>query len=243
MEPKANRVLRHFPYQHPVFGRAGASWQGSEGVRRSPYYWWWEYLRRSEKYKTTCKSNGTTGLKSLYRDFGNIYRSTFKEWWSQGDRGAMLFANASPDDLVVLLDPGTKVPKDNSLLTVKIPLALPRKHIEDKLRKILDKHHQGRRGVRYTGGTTAQYRISKSVNLAALETRLKIYDDRLANSKKTLWQLGLDNVPALRGEKLVTRNGKPYLDPSRRNVISALVSRYLREAKATIKNVESGIFP
>lgn len=236
-------MLRHFPYQHPVFGRAGAKWEGSEGVRRSPYYWWWEFLRRSERYKKTCESKGDGPLSKLYLDFGDVFCSDFKRWWSHEDRGANLFANQRPDALVSIVEPGIRTSSDAGILTVQIPLNLPRKHIETKIGQMLDKLHQGRRGIRYLKSTSARYTVSSNVSTVALKLRLKILDDRLSNPEKTLWQLGIDNVPSLRCETLTMRNGKPYLDPSRKNVISAVVSRYLRDAKQTVLNVEKGQFP
>ena len=38
----------------------------------SIYYLWFEYLKRSEKYKTACANNGK-GMKRLYADFGDVF--------------------------------------------------------------------------------------------------------------------------------------------------------------------------
>ena len=39
----------------------------------SIYYLWFEYLKRSEKYKKACANKGK-GMTKLYKDFGNIFQ-------------------------------------------------------------------------------------------------------------------------------------------------------------------------
>jgi hypothetical protein len=50
------------------------------------YYLWFEYLKRSEKYKTACANNGK-GMKKLYKDFGNVFEyegvEGFWRWWRE----------------------------------------------------------------------------------------------------------------------------------------------------------------
>ena len=51
---------------------------------RSPYYWWWAFLRLSKDYWWVCQRRGAVGdlrLKGMYRDFGNVYELTFEEWF------------------------------------------------------------------------------------------------------------------------------------------------------------------
>lgn len=58
----------------------------------SIYYWWFEYLKRSEKYKAACE-NGGKGMEQLYSDFGDIFAyeglEGFWAWWKE--RGQFLF--------------------------------------------------------------------------------------------------------------------------------------------------------
>ena len=59
------------------------------------YYLWFEYLRRSSKYFAACK-NGGKGVEELYADFGDVFKDTFDEWFSDEIsgvvRGEYLFA-------------------------------------------------------------------------------------------------------------------------------------------------------
>ena len=52
----------------------------------SIYYLWFEYLKRSEKYKTACANNGK-GMSKLYKDFGNVFEyegvEGFWRWWRE----------------------------------------------------------------------------------------------------------------------------------------------------------------
>ncbi len=59
---------------------------------RSPYYWWWSYLRLSQDYWWVCQLRGAADdvrLADMYDDFGNVYDMTFEQWWRT--RGISLF--------------------------------------------------------------------------------------------------------------------------------------------------------
>ena len=58
---------------------------------RSPYYWWWAYLRRSEAYLKCCEQGGKGKLAKIYADFGDVREDNFKKWWTSKDQGAKLF--------------------------------------------------------------------------------------------------------------------------------------------------------
>jgi hypothetical protein len=63
---------------------------------------WFEYLKRSEKYKKACANNGK-GMKKIYNDFGDIFQyktnamgytdvnDFYDKWWEKDNRGARLF--------------------------------------------------------------------------------------------------------------------------------------------------------
>ncbi len=59
---------------------------------QSIYYLWFEYLKRSERYKKACAADGK-GMKKLYTDFGNVFEHEgeqgFWRWWTE--RGERLF--------------------------------------------------------------------------------------------------------------------------------------------------------
>ena len=81
----------HFLAPHPLFGRKTAPLPLKE-QERSPYYWWWAYLRRSEAYIKCCEKGGKGPLSKLYTDFGDVREDDFRKWWTTGDHGAELFA-------------------------------------------------------------------------------------------------------------------------------------------------------
>jgi hypothetical protein len=56
---------------HPLFGRAPKSLPlGYQ--QRSPFYWWWEFLRRNEDYEACCAVGGKGELAHVYGDFGVV---------------------------------------------------------------------------------------------------------------------------------------------------------------------------
>jgi hypothetical protein len=64
--------------------------------RNSVYYYWWEYMRRNERYRLVCdlmESAGDSELRRLHSDsitaeeielyghFGNVHVTGFHAWW------------------------------------------------------------------------------------------------------------------------------------------------------------------
>ena len=89
-EEQTYAAYRNFPFAPPDF--AGAPYRsrvpqppyaGAEGWKCSVYYYWWEYLRRHNGYKSACLDGGQHGYAQLYRWFGNVHQGDFAEWWWQ----------------------------------------------------------------------------------------------------------------------------------------------------------------
>src|SRR5471030_636893 len=57
------------------------------------YQCWYEFLKRSPRYKECCLRGGTGDLAALYMDFGDIHTQLWPEWWAthQG-----LFSDVEP---------------------------------------------------------------------------------------------------------------------------------------------------
>jgi hypothetical protein len=60
-----------------------------KGVRYydSIYYWWFQYLRCSERYQSACEHGGK-GMRRIYDDFGAIFAFEdtprgFWQWWNE----------------------------------------------------------------------------------------------------------------------------------------------------------------
>ena len=65
--------------------------------QRSPFYWWWRYLRKNSAYLKCCDAGGRGSLSRLYADFGDVRDDDFWQWWSTKmsngqTRGEYLFA-------------------------------------------------------------------------------------------------------------------------------------------------------
>ena len=110
----------------------------------SIYYLWFEYLKRSEKYKKACANNGK-GMTKLYKDFGNIFEyegvEGFWRWWNE--RGQLLFSTKplsnidaffSIDDIE---DYKTEIDKGQILL-LPIPTSGSREVIKKSVNKLID---------------------------------------------------------------------------------------------------------
>lgn len=56
-------------------------YSGAPSWQCSVYYFWWEFLRRSQRYRKCCDEGGKGRLSGLYRDFGDVRDPKFDRWW------------------------------------------------------------------------------------------------------------------------------------------------------------------
>ena len=238
MEKKKTTRQRHFPYQHPTFGR-GKNKKQEDAWKKTVYYLWWAFLKRNERYIKTCELEGNDELSELYKDFGDVRGDDFKSWWTESGRGASLFANQSGDTIrVVQNDELPELEVDPALMIVSVPLNLPKKFLLKNFKKILDKHHNQKRGQQYAKQSNAKYQFKGQPNIDALTTALMIYDKKKEFSKMKLWELGRF-LPSFRH---LFREGI-QIDTTDKKTIEATVSRYLKRAKQAIENTSKGMFP
>ena len=144
----------------------------------SIYYLWFEYLKRSEKYKTACANNGK-GMTKLYKDFGNIFEyegvEGFWGWWT--DRGQYLFGIkplqqigdfADVDDVIAI----RKQVEEGEYKLVAIPTNLTKTTIKKRLNKLIAQME-----VNPTAEQTTKYSISQTkVDVASLQSCLMAFD-------------------------------------------------------------------
>jgi hypothetical protein len=238
-------LRRHFIFKHPLFRSSetatGIPWQ------KSVYYLWWEFLRRNAGYKRTCDMGGVGPGARLFADFGDVHSKGFKEWWSEGDRGARLFAEpAAPltvsrmsrQDLTDLLPNWD----DKTTLIVAIPLSFPKRFIEQKIADILKSHHKRKRGQRLLGGSRALYPVRAQFNFHSMKVALDVFDLRERRPDLTLWQLAqeLRFTQSLSKEELKL-GGSSAVD--KRAVMSAIAYRKIKQAELLIEGVGRGVFP
>ncbi len=240
---------RHFAFRHPLFRQE----QSTSGVRwnNSVYYLWWEFLRRHDGYKRTCENGGKGEYEKLCADFGNVHEGTFREWWTNDDRGARLFAEPPmPSSVRALTQEEIEALPEawdsRALLIVAIPLSLRKRFIQQKLGKLLARHHKRKRGQRTFKESRALYPIAAQFNIQSLKRMLELYDCRQANLKMPLWEIGqrFRLGKALTKDELKGGRGREnYGAVLKKNVSAVAASKKLTEAKSIIKGVGHGVFP
>jgi len=240
---------RHFAFRHPLFRQE----QSTSGVHwnNSVYYLWWEFLRRHDGYKRTCENGGKGEYEKLYADFGNVHEGNFREWWTKDDRGARLFAEPPMPSSVRALTPKEikELPEgwdSGALLIVAIPLSLRKRFIQQKLGKLLARHHKRKRGQRIHKESRSLYPIAAQFNIHSLKRMLEIYDLHQAQPKMPQWKIGqifrLGNT--LNDDELKGGRGRDNpVAVAKKNVSSVAVSKKLTEAKSIVEGVGHGVFP
>lgn len=232
--------LKHFAYPHPLFGRSKAE-KSLEKYKDSVYYLWWEFLKRCSDYEQCCKSGGKGKLRHLYDDFGDVYATDFKTWWQTNSRGSVLFAEEVPPKFEVISD-HSAFTKDSQIVYLRVPLMLPKRYLTKQFQEILNKHHQGKRGVRTNKNSTAKYPITGHVDTWALQKCLAVYDARNVLPKKPMWQIALDcKVVSTKSMAINPKTGEPMSGD--KLVFANTVNRLLRKAEKIIKGTAEGRFP
>jgi hypothetical protein len=227
-----------FMGKHPVFGRVkrtrspdGSIKKTETGVpyNRSPYYLWWRALRLSNAYKAVCESKGKTEdskLADIYRDFGDIFAQDFEPWWRR--KGAELFGEPTAPLSVVTVEIDQvaafkEAVSAKQLLVVAIPLFLTKREIASKVRRLVAKHHKGKRGNNSIQTreslTKAKYKLHRYKSIDAIRRWLDVREGRLqGKSLRALFPLS--------GHFEIQQ-----------------VSRDDKQARTIIQNVERGRFP
>lgn len=222
---------------------------------RSPYRWWWAYLRLSKDYWWVCQRGGLTDdqrLRGMYRDFGKVYEMTFEQWWWR--RGKFLFQEqvALPSvRRLSRLELELSRPLGNHLL-LEIPLNMTERSIIKQVRDHL--RQEPDREVRRI--STAKRSLARLVGIrqdviesayAVWKTHHESRDGRGSvqvgnvQGSKSLYQIGHEL-------RLVrTCMPQPTDDPQRaaRRVsgMKVAVSRMLARARSLIANATVGVFP
>ena len=134
----------------------------------------------------------------------------------------------------------------DALLIVAIPLALRKRFIQQKLSKLLARHHKRKRGQRTFKESRALYPIVAQFNIHSLKRMLELYDLRQEQPKMPLWEIGqrFRLGKALTEDQLKSGRGRDNsVAVAKKNVLSVAASKRLKEAKSIIKGVGHGVFP
>jgi hypothetical protein len=242
----------HFLAPHPLFGRPGKRLADTY-QKRSPYYWWWAYLKRSARYLDCCEQGGSGELAGLYKDFGDVRSDDFHAWWTTGQRGARLFAEqrlAAKFGELLTRDEWSTEWSHEDVMVVAVPLRVSNRRLKGEFAKLLDsrmKRGRGRPALAKVS-QTSKYPLARNYTRQNLERALEAYDLWLENQclpkseRKTLWEIGVD----MRFNREASRQALSKTSAERllgRNMLGAHVKRYVTQAQMLIKNVENGIFP
>ena len=236
-------------------------------AQNSVYRWWWEYLRLSKDYWLVCQTSKPGSiqtqdqkLRRVYRGFGDIFSSSFDDWWL--DRGYRIFSEQEkfPKVAVVPSRPGERerqVPTDDKIW-VEIPLKLSKRTIQKQLGKLLDEY-ESKRLRRRLELTSADFKVNavqfgthqlqKVHEVHALHRELidkpkwlrRHQPDMVeGEARADLFRIGKLLRLSLSNEELT---GEPKVVRARQNRMRVAVSRFLKNSKLLIANVEQGTFP
>lgn len=239
MNEPINRQTRHFPYQHPTFGTKNRP-TSERSWKRSVYYWWWEYLKRSKDYLECCENGGRGKCAKIYNDFGDVRDKTFKRWWLDGNRGADLFADLPVEETVRVLKKGEKALSDDEYLTISFPKKFPIKMLEKRFKELLKLNRKRGRGRTLARDSNAKYRFNGQPNIEGLRTALRVYDFAQENPQLKLWEIG-NQLPRFLAAYKTNPN-----DPNfswNKNILGATVKRHLTNVERRLKSVALGQFP
>lgn len=248
-------MKQHFLAPTPRFGRSNSRLSVGH-QERSPYYWWWQYLRRNANYIACCERGGKGKLAKLYADFGDVRDDNFHRWWTEDKRGVALFAEQPLSVKFVELTQTSDWQShwsSEQVMVVAVPLTMSKRALKGAFAKLLDKRHKGNKSGRPSlaklkAVSTARYTLEHNYTINGLMNALAAYDLWLENQSKpkaeqlTLWELG----KALKINKEAIKDAESKHTADRligRNVLAATVSRYVKQAKSMIENTGEGKFP
>lgn len=240
---------RRFLAPYPIFGtknkRLNIGYQ-----KRSPYYWWWQFLRRNKQYLECCERGGKGKHAKLYKDFGDVRDDDFHKWWTKDQRGPNLFAeNYGAMKLIELEDKSqweASWSKEGAMI-LAVPLTSSKRYLQSRFARLLKERHKSERGrpTKQSIKSNAKYPIARNYTIRNLETTLAVYDEYMKykdqKPKVPNWKIGesLTLIPqAMTAPKLT-----PKENADKRNSMGSSVKRYITSAEKIIENVVLGKFP
>jgi len=228
-----------------------AKTRGGVWWRMSPYYAWFECLRRSEPYRKCCENGGSGPLSDLFVDFGDVFQTDFKEWWRS--RGETLFGEPpSPKEvrsikLSELEEFRSSIELEQTLL-VCVPSGAKKEDAVRAFRLEIGKWKGtvGRGTYRKKGQSRAEqskarYRPQSGsvINVGAILNDLRVLDLYRAAVGKSKWEGVGKEMRSVAKDRWRQEDDEKY-DPETERI---RVWRSRKNAEALIKNVEKGLFP
>lgn len=207
----------------------------------SPYYWWYEYLKRHDEYRLCCEKKGRGTYSWLYKHFGNVHKFPFDEWW-RGHK--WLFEEQKPFIIHHLMNKDEYEWCDfETTMFLGVNLLSSKRTLLKEFERLLKEFHPGDKGRPAWDNCTAEFPLCFRPNIPVLKKTLAVYDLKKSNPDLKLWQIGDRlklNPNQMTTGKIVA--GRSTLTDARR-IMEATVSRYLKHAEILIHNTGEGEFP
>ena len=245
----ANQTLFFSTRSYPTFGRSRKPFDElnpPKTVTDSPYYWWFMFLRLNADYKATCDANGKGKYSNLFRDFGNVHKMNFKEWWTER---AHLFAEPKKGyKMKVATNINEIAPfNNNEVLNLVVPLTWSQRSLKKGFAQhILKLIEKGKRGVSVVE-SQATYRLGSRWNIEAFKNAYNVYVEKqksLNEDSKVAWaDIAIRaRIPYAKREK-AKEGTTNRLTVDTRATLPVLADRHYKRALRFISTSTSTSFP
>jgi len=244
-------MARYFLAKYPLLGTKHKP-AALKLQERSPYYWWWSYLKRNSEYIACCERGGKGKLASLYADFGDVRGDEFRHWWgAPGNKGAYLFAEQPLELSVEKIDTQHEWDErwGDNVMVVAVNLDIGRRKLQKQFSNLLQIESFTRRGRKSLSKTmsSSRYPLHRNFTETNLKRMLEVYDKVIANNLLPkdkclkLWEIGesMRLVPTAMPHKW----DNAYDTRKKHNTMTMTVSRYFSKAQAIVANTSKGQFP
>ncbi len=234
---------------YPIFGRSKQPFDElnpPKTVTDSPYYWWFMFLRLNKDYESTCKAKGKGVCAELYKDFGDIYKTNFKDWWKEK---AHLFAEPNKGYRMAIANSLNEIAPfgNDEVINLVVPLTWSRRSLLKSFTShVLNKIEKGKRGVSVEK-SDAPYRLSGKWSVIALSSAYNVYVEKIkadAESKKiALADIAIRaKIPYAKKEN-AKEGVKNKFTVDIRATLTVLANRHLKRAYKFVESSSSNLFP
>lgn len=247
------RVL-YFRYAPPVTNLDDTSARDTQppypdapGYMWSVYYYWWAFLRLSERYKDCCESGGKGELADLYTYFGDVRGDDFMRWWTKGGHtresklrmhtGRRLFSQGVRYPIREINDPMLDKELGADRIVLSIPIGTDLKRITAEFQQLMRPIVEDRIRAFGEKKNEALFEVtSKNPSLKSLHKSLQAYEakQKFPNLKQYELAKKLGITATFAGDED---------DVNHKIAVSTELKRRLDKAKLLIRNVERGRFP
>lgn len=246
--PKSSQLI-FSTHRYPTFGRSAQPFDDlnpPKTVTNSPYYWWFMFLRLNAEYKATCEAKGKGACAELYKDFGDIFKVNFKDWWKAK---AHLFAEPKIGYRMLIANTEDELAPFNSkdVINLVVPLTWSRRSLlKSFTAHVLNKIEKGKRGVSVEH-SDAPYRLSGKWSVIALSSAYNIYVEKIkaeSESKKVAWaDIAIRAKIPYAVEENAKEGVKNQFTVDVRATLTILANRHYKRAQKYIQSSASNSFP